>query len=334
MKNAKIVIVTVLLFVLAHCTVAVSKKYSEKHWQLFEDFKRKYNKIYLSETEEFQRFQIFQDNLIVAKQLNDSDPHAIYDVTKFMDLSREEFRNQYLLPNFTSPKKEGKQYPVLGQKFVYPRKLPVSFDWNSYGVVTPVYNQAGCGSCWAFSTTENIESMWAIAGHGLNSLAMQQLVDCDTEDHGCGGGNPPIAYQYVIGTGGMEDNNDYSYTGEIGYCQFNAGDIVASIHSWGYLTTVDNENEMASWTYQHGPPSICVAAQYWQFYSSGVITQNCGNEIDHCVQLTGWSSPDGIPAWNVRNSWGTNWGYSGYVFVLRGYDVCAIGQEVTSSWIQ
>ena len=59
-------------------------------------------------------------------------------------------------------------------------------------------------SCWAFSTTENIESVWAIAGNGLVELAPQQIVDCDTTDDGCNGGNPPTAYEYVIKAGGLE----------------------------------------------------------------------------------------------------------------------------------
>ncbi len=56
-------------------------------------------------------------------------------------------------------------------------------------------------SCWAFSATENIESMWILAGHGTNStvdLAPQQIVDCDVGrgDEGCEGGDTVTAYEY------------------------------------------------------------------------------------------------------------------------------------------
>jgi C1A family cysteine protease len=298
---------------------------------LWTNFKREFQKSYSPE-EESKRFLIFQENLRLAEKLNAADPHAEYGVTKFSDLTREEFKKNYLISNFTSPKKEGKPYPTLN--FNSNISLPEEYDWRSRGVITPVYNQGSCGSCWAFSTTENIESMWAISGRGLRNLAMQQLVDCDHfGDHGCSGGNPPNAYRYIIATGGLDSYQSYPYVGVDEVCHFNSRDVEARIVNWGYITRVDNENEMGAWTYKYGPPSICVDAQYWQYYRGGVITTNCGFEIDHCVQLTGWSTFDGLPAWNVRNSWGTNWGYSGYLFVMRGANVCLIGDEVTSSVI-
>jgi len=216
-----------------------------------------------------------------------------------------------------------------------PSVPPPSFNWVTKGATTGVYNQEQCGSCWAFSTCENIESMWALAGHALVSLSMQQLVDCSDAygNEGCGGGNTVWTYPYVIAAGGIDSYNSYPYTAENGNCAFNPNSIAASISSWGYVVTHFDEPTMRAWTYQNGPPSICVDAQTWQFYNGGIIGPGCGQEIDHCVQLVGWETINGTPVWIVRNSWGTDWGYSGFLYVSRAANYCAIGDEVTSSVI-
>ena len=69
-------------------------------------------------------------------------------------------------------------------------QLPTSFDWREHGAVTPVYNQGSAGTCWAFSTTENIEGQYFLAGNTLTSLSVEQLVDCDSNN--CGGASLPM----------------------------------------------------------------------------------------------------------------------------------------------
>jgi len=329
----------VAFIAVAYCSVVLNQNDVEEktQHQAFVDFMIKYKKSYKSSEEQSQRFRVFQDNLKIAAELDQADPSADYGVTQFMDLSREEFKVQYLISNFTSQKKQGIDYPVL-PPLAERRSIdqyPSAFDWGNNGDVTPVYDQGSCGSCWAFSTTENVESMWSIAGKGLQQLSMQQLVDCSGSygNEGCNGGNPPWTYPYIIAAGGMDSFAYYPYVGYQENCQFNSNEVVAAISTWGYITTNDDETYMLEWLYANGPPSVCVDASSWQYYTGGIITGNCGDEIDHCVQVTGYQTIDGINAWNVRNSWGTQFGYSGYLYIMRGADVCAIGNEVTSSII-
>eukprot|EP00906_Rhabdomonas_costata_P019213 RCo028028 len=62
----------------------------------------------------------------------------------------------------------------VGEKFV----LPKEWDWRLRGVVSPVKDQGRCGSCWAFSAVETVESIWAIKTGSLNELSVQQILDC------------------------------------------------------------------------------------------------------------------------------------------------------------
>jgi len=301
--------------------------------QQFKSWMKVFNKNYETTAEYDARFEIFKKNLIRYAALNAIDDFVDHGPTMFSDMTQQEFRDTYLLKNFTSPLRENKNVPMYPfTPSNPPGGYPSSYSWVAKGATTPVYNQGQCGSCWAFSTTESIESMNAIKGNGLKELSMQQIVDCDHTDHGCGGGNPPTAYEYVRGAGGLDTYASYPYYGTQGPCRFNPSNIGERISSWGYVTTTRNEGQMLAFTYSDGPPSVCVDASTWSSYRGGVYTaSNCGKSLDHCVQIVGWDVVSGIDAWIVRNSWGTGWGYGGYLYVAMGQDACGIAQECTSA---
>ncbi len=98
-----------------------------------------------------------------------------------------------------------------------------------------------------------------VATNTTVDLAPQQIVDCDNSDDGCGGGDPPTAYEYLMSAGGLEAEKDYPYKGEDGSCkvqsfvvcvfslfplQFNKADVVASISA--YKTISRDEKTLQS----------------------------------------------------------------------------------------
>jgi cathepsin F len=299
--------------------------------QQFRNWMKIHNKQYASDAEYSQKFGIFKANLRRYAKLNEKDDTVVHGPTKFSDMTHEEFVDTMLMKNFTSWKNMNIR-DAPPKRPTPPGGYPSSYSWVSKGATTPVYNQGQCGSCWAFSTTESIESMTTLAGQSLLSLSMQQIVDCDTSDDGCGGGDPPTAYQYVISAGGLEAYSSYPYTGQDGYCAFSASKIARKISSWQWVTQSEDESAMQAFTYSDGPPSVCVDASSWDSYNGGVYTSsNCGTQLDHCVQIVGWAVESGMNAWVVRNSWGTDWGYGGYLYVAMGQDACGIAQECTSA---
>jgi len=88
-------------------------------------------------------------------------------------------------------------------------------DWRDVsGVVTPVKDQGQCGSCWAFSATESVESAYVIAGNEQVIMAPQELVDCSKglfSNHGCNGGWYYYAWKWLATHKSMSEA-DYPYT--------------------------------------------------------------------------------------------------------------------------
>jgi len=308
----------------------------------FLDFQRKYQKVY-SHEEFSKRFQIFEDNMKIASELKKENPKAEFGPTKFSDLTKEEFAKFYLMPNYTrqNPKPNHNQpIPFISgplSRNVKPN--PTNFDWSTVRprVVSAVKDQGQCGSCWAFSATETIESAFAQANTGgsMAILAPEMIVDCDTngQDQGCNGGFPTGAYQYVQSAGGMDTEKSYPYTagqsGQGGSCEASQNQVVKGSNVASYAS-VNGETGLYQVTSTSGPVSVCVDASSWQNYQSGILS-SCGNNIDHCVQLTGYGAYGGAsPYWIVRNSWNTNWGQNGYIWIAIGQDLCSIGDEATT----
>jgi len=300
----------------------------------FDEFVAKYNKVYANDAEKQMRFKVFQQTLKRIDELNEGEPFRPHGINQFADLTQEEFAAKYLMDkSFFRDAEPRMSYAPLLKVDAAPGSLPASYDWrdNKTPVVTPVKNQEQCGSCWAFSTTENIESVWALAGNPLAVLAPQQIVDCDTTDAGCNGGNPPTAYEYVIKAGGMELETSYPYVAKDTKCTFQSSKVVAKISGWEYATKTKNETEMQVATLNVSPLSICVDAITWQTYTSGIITKNCAQQLDHCVQIVGWNTQNNVEYWIIRNSWGTSWGNAGFIYVEVGKNLCGLANEATTS---
>merc|ERR1719183_2265563 len=83
--------------------------------------------------------------------------------------------------------------------------VPDSWDWRDHNGVSPVKNQGSCGSCWTFSTVGALEAHSLIKYGSFVPLSEQQLVDCAQafDNHGCNGGLPSHAFEYVMHTGGI-----------------------------------------------------------------------------------------------------------------------------------
>jgi len=311
---------------------------ADKDYPAFEAFIKKHRggAGYGMEIETIGRFDTFKSNLRLAEErtkrgaLNakKGQKPEVHGVTQFSDLTPIEFsaKHKGLIPS---------KHLKKDVKLLAPNATAKSIDWNAKGVLTPIKNQGQCGSCWAFSATEQLESQYFQKFGVLKELSPQQITSCDTTCNGCGGGNPIEAWNYVSGFGGQEPNSDYPYTSgntqQTGTCKSKSADVIEDVGANYQLiasTPAQESNMLAQ--IQESPMSICVDATLWQTYQGGVITaaSGCGTAIDHAVQATGYNAEGNY--WIIRNSWAETWGEQGFVYVEYGSNVCGVTDQATT----
>ena len=312
-----------LLIALVSCNVEMDTMLHNQ----FQKFIKKYNKKYSSVNEYLARFEVFKMN--VMNLYKESQKYKT-GITKFSDLTQQEFAKIYLNLNYDA-------MAVANFNPAHPsfsNAAPDSFDWRDKGLVTPVRDQGMCGSCWAFSTVANLEGLYYKLKGVAVDLSEQILVDCDTYDSACNGGLMEYAFQWIK-ENGMETEEDYPYTGYKGSCKADPSKYIdMKVTGWKKLgsststwSPVDEE-EIKEFLYETGPLAIALNANPLQTYSGGILDKTSSqcpvSGINHAVTLVGYGAESGVDYWIVKNSWGANWGENGYFRILRGTNECGI----------
>jgi len=299
-------------------------------WSEFQNFKAKHGKTYGSSKEETMRFAIFKENLEKIEKHNQGGHSWQLGVTKFADLTKEEFSKTYASGRLNSRlvSSNARNVNLPSRKDIRLEDLPASVDWRDQGVVTDVRDQGQCGSCWAFASAATLSAYGKIndPSHDLVTLSTQHIVSCTPNPLKCGGTGgcmgsvEPLAYTYAS-LFGIVTEDEYPYTSgdpwsnDDQVCEFDATttDVTAITMGW---ETLPHNDALAVMDHlaNKGPLSASVAASDWGLYSGGVF-DGCDYDqniaVNHAVLLMGYGTDDnGMDYWLIQNSWGERWGDS------------------------
>ena len=323
-----------LLIALASCDM------DSEIFTQFQKFIVKYKKNYKSMNEFMARFEVFRQNYIST--LKQESSTFTTGITKFSDMTKQEFAKTYLNLNYDAMAMVNFE-PVSAK---VSNAAPDSFDWRTQGRVSPIKDQAQCGSCWAFATVANLEGLYYANKGVMKTFSEQMLVDCDTSDSGCNGGLMQYSFTWLKKNGGIMLDSDYPYTGVDGTCQsdktkyadFKVTGYKKLGSSWSTWSAVD-EDEVKEFLYETGPLAIALNADYLSSYTGGIVdytsSQCPSSGINHAVTLVGYGtdSTSGMDYWIIKNSWGKDWGESGYFRIRRGNGTCGVNCYITTATV-
>ncbi|GBG33598.1 Cysteine proteinase 2 [Hondaea fermentalgiana] len=302
--------------------------------EVFLSWRELHGKVYKTAEEALYRQAIWRTSVALVERHNARDDVSYtLAVNEFADMTPEEFAQQYLMNEEAS---QGCSATARGE-WTWSREdnmdLPDSVDWREKNIVSKVKNQGKCGSCWTFSTTGTLESHLALYKKEHVLLSEQQLIDCAGayDNHGCSGGLPSQAFEYIHYNGGLETEDEYPYKGKDGAsCSFNNSmSLPGQVRGVVNVTAYD-EDSLAAAVATKGPVAVAFEVMSdFRLYNSGVYeSPDCGtrpHDVNHAVQAVGYGvSEDGTPYWLIKNSWGPEWGDDGYFKMTRGKNMCAI----------
>ena len=116
---------------------------------------------------------------------------------------------------------------------------------------------------------------------------MQQLIDCDMTDLGCGGGLMDQAFQYDEDSVGLCSLDEYPFAMHrhwfygcrryMPYCEPLPNSKVKK-----FVDVEKNKEDALKAAIATQPVSVAVtASSNWQFYHKGIFNQGCDADIDH-----------------------------------------------------
>lgn len=211
--------------------------------------------------------------------------------------------------------------PKRGMQISVQDTIPASYDAReTYSSCQfSIRNQASCGSCWAFGAAETLGTNLCVLGVSHEILSPQDLISCDTSDHACHGGTLPNVWEYMQQHGVASDSSDPYASGDgscdntcVPACPAGAGSSTNRCPV--QYTTLESDTEIQAAVMTGGAVEVgFFVMEDFMNYKSGIFHSTSQQTLGgHAVKIVGWGHQGETFFWVVQNSWGSDWGESGF----------------------
>ena len=277
----------------------------------------------------FEQFKKVVDNINGDK----SSPFTA-ELNMFSAMTAKE-RQMYTGLNMTYAPKVGNV--VVGS---IPAKMlasaPDSVDWIKEGYQPAVKDQGGCASSWAFAAISELESTYHHTTGKLETFSEENVISCSA---GCAASWLDTAYFYIRSQKSVSTSVDVPYVGDNkADCKTSLKNPLEQVLLEGVHLAVGQGDKLLKSMVSKRVVAVGIEVTDALFaYKSGIYDgRGCGGTLNHAVTVVGYGKEkSGALYWNIRNSWGTDWGRNGYAFISRDVsNTCGISNFAYQSYMK
>ena len=235
---------------------------------------------------------------------------------------------------------EGMQLTLLNNT-ISVDTIPKRFDLRDWGWVSPVKNQGWMGACWTFGMTGTLESSLLKATGIAADLSENNMQDTMLKYSTYGltsmfeGGGNIASVGYLLSWLGAftQDADTYDEMGKLSPLITTNQDIHIQDVMFTPNKEIPNGTQLKLAILKYGSIDISYNGQstynevtpYYNPETYAQYVNDSSIQPNHAVSIVGWDdnfskekfgiTPPGDGAWIVKNSWGTDFGENGFLYV-------------------
>lgn len=201
-------------------------------------------------------------------------------------------------------KTEENESKITSTSTISSTSIPSYFDWrnvNGSNWLTPIRDQRGCGSCWAFAAIGAMEAKIKITRNDSNfdtNLAEQDIVSCSSAGS-CSGGWSDAALNYIKNNGTV-DESCFPYNAKDESCSNKCSTWnkrLWYIDDYGYISDVQKAK---NYIVEKGPVVAYIGMSGY-FDANKIYRCDGTPSQNHAIVIVGYNDTGGY--WIAKNSW-------------------------------